>query len=50
MTAVQKFFAGIIGIAMVTTLILPDRKTTQVIDAAGRFTQGVLGTAMTGKA
>lgn len=31
---------------MVTTLILPGRQTPAVINSAGRFFQGSLGTAM----
>lgn len=35
-----------IGLAMFTTAVLPGRQTDKVIDAAGRFVRGVLGTAM----
>lgn len=35
-----------IGLAMFTTAVLPGRTTDKVIDAAGRFVRGVLGTAM----
>ena len=42
----EKIASGIIAIAMVTTLILPKRKTADVIDAfTGLFT-GTLKTAM----
>lgn len=37
---------GIIGVAMVTTLILPGRKTDTVIKAAGGVFNGALGKAM----
>lgn len=50
MSTVEKFMAGLIGIAMVTTLILPKRQTPQVINAATGFVRGTLSTAMgTGK-
>lgn len=37
---------GIIGVAMVTTLVLPGRKTDVVIKAGGNFFNGALGRAM----
>lgn len=46
MTAIQKFMTGLIGIAMITTLILPNRQTPQVIGAVKDLTVGALGTAM----
>lgn len=50
MTTVEKFMAGIVGIALITTLILPKRQTPQVIGAATGFVRGTLSTAMgTGK-
>lgn len=50
MGTAEKIAMGIIGIGMVTTLILPDRKTPQVIDAFTRLFRGSLATAMgTGK-
>lgn len=50
MTAFEKVAAGIIGIGLVTTLLLPGRQTVGVIDAFGRLTRGTLATAMgTGK-
>ncbi len=42
----EKIASGIVAIAMVTTLILPKRKTPEVIDALGKLFKGVLGTAM----
>lgn len=50
MTTIEKFMAGLVGIALVTTLILPKRQTPQVINAATGFVRGTLSTAMgTGK-
>jgi hypothetical protein len=46
MSTVEKFMAGVVGIALVTTLILPNRKTADVIKAFTGFTRGTLGTAM----
>lgn len=42
----EKIAAGIMGLALVTTLILPKRQTPAVISAFGGATAGVLGTAM----
>jgi hypothetical protein len=51
MTAIQKAMMGVIGIAMVTTLVLPNRQTAKVMGATGGAARGVLATAMgTGKA
>jgi len=41
-----KIIMAVIGIGMVTTLILPDRQTPRVIDAAAGGTARLLGTAM----
>jgi hypothetical protein len=50
MSTAEKFMAGIVAIALVTTLILPKRQTPQVINAATGFVRGTLATAMgTGK-
>jgi hypothetical protein len=50
MGAGEKIAMGIIAIGTITTLILPDRKTPQVIDAITRLFRGSLATAMgTGK-
>lgn len=35
-----------IGLAMLTTVSLPNRQFAKVVDAAGRFVQGTLGVAM----
>jgi len=51
MSTIEKFLMGVVGVALVTTLILPKRQTPQVINAAGSFARGVVATAMgTGKA
>lgn len=50
MSTIEKFMAGIVGIALVTTLILPKRQTPAVIQAATGFVRGTMATAMgTGK-
>lgn len=50
MSTAEKIAMGIIGLATITTLILPKRQTPQVIDAAARLFRGSLATAMgTGK-
>lgn len=46
MSTVEKLGASIIGLAMVTTLILPGRQTVPVINAGSRLLTRVLGTAM----
>lgn len=46
MSTVEKFLMGAIGIAMVTTLILPKRQTAPVIAAASQLITGTIGTAM----
>lgn len=42
----QKIGMGVILVALVTTVSLPDRVFYKVIDAGRRFVQGTLGTAM----
>lgn len=50
MNTIQKSATAVIGIAMVTTLILPNRQTAQVIGAVRDLFRGTLATAMgTGK-
>lgn len=49
MSTIEKFLMGAVGIALVTTLVMPGRQTPQVINAFTRFTRGTLGTAMTGR-
>lgn len=46
MSTLQKIAMGIIGIGLVTTLILPDRQTPQVVNAFSNLFTGSLGTAM----
>jgi hypothetical protein len=51
MSTAEKIGMGIIGLATITTLILPKRQTPAVIDAFTRLFRGSLATAMgTGKA
>ncbi len=49
MNTLNKFVVGVVAIGMVTTLVLPDRKTAQVAGKILNGTRGLLGTAMTGK-
>jgi len=50
MSGVQKILMAVVGVAGITTLILPKRQTPQVIGAATSFFRGSLATAMgTGK-
>lgn len=50
MGTAEKVATGIIGLAMITTLILPRRQTPQVINAFFSGFRGTLSTAMgTGK-
>ncbi len=37
MSTVEKVALGIVGVAFVTTILLPDRKAPQVIDAVRRL-------------
>jgi hypothetical protein len=46
MSTVEKVLMGIIGVAMVTTVILPGRQTPQVLNAFGNVFSGSLKTAM----
>jgi hypothetical protein len=46
MSTVQKLGMGIIGVALVATLVLPGRQTPAVLNAFGQFTTGTLSTAM----
>lgn len=49
MSTIEKLGLGIIGIAMLTTALLPGRQTVGVLNAAGGIFQGSLRTAITGK-
>lgn len=46
MSTAQKLGMAVIGLAVITTLILPGRQTVPVVNAFGAFTQGTLATAM----
>lgn len=46
MSTAEKVLTAIVGVAMVTTLVLPKRQTPAVINAAGGAFSKVLGTAM----
>jgi hypothetical protein len=46
MSTVEKIAMGIVGVALVTTLILPGRQTPAVLNAAGSVFSGSLKTAM----
>lgn len=46
MGTLEKLGMGIIGVAMVTTALLPDRQTAAVLDAFRKLFTGSLGTAM----
>lgn len=46
MTGFQRLGVLVIGLAMLTTISLPDRKFAQALDAGTRFVTGTLGTAM----
>lgn len=45
MSTAQKFLMGIIGIAFVTTLILPGRQTVPVLSGASKLITGSVSTA-----
>lgn len=49
MSTVQKVLLGFIGLGMLTSAILPDRKTAEVAKAVGGVFTGSLKTAMTGR-
>ncbi len=49
MSTIEKVALAIVGVAMVTTLMLPKRQTPQVIKATQGLFQGSLYTAITGK-
>lgn len=46
---VQIFVTGVVTIGIITALVLPGRNTVSTINAAGGFSKGLLGTAITGK-
>jgi hypothetical protein len=50
MSSVERIALAIVAVALVTTLILPNRQTPKVIQASGNAFRGSLATAMgTGK-
>lgn len=49
MSSLEKIAMAIVGVAMVTTLVLPGRQTPAVAKAFGGVFSGSLRTAMTGK-
>lgn len=46
MSTIEKVLMGIVGVAMVTTVILPGRQTPAVLNAFGSVFNGSLRTAM----
>lgn len=46
MSSAERIIGAIVAIGLVTTLILPNRMTPQVIGATSGFFNGALGTAM----
>lgn len=46
MTTAQKLVAGLVAIGMITTLVLPNRQSAQVITAGANGGARLLGTAM----
>jgi len=46
MSTLEKFLTGIVGVAMVTTLVLPKRQTPTVVGAFGTALSRVMGTVM----
>jgi hypothetical protein len=46
MGTVEKIALAIVGVALVTTLVLPGRQTPKVIDAVSNLFRGSLATAM----
>ena len=48
MSAVQKVALGLVGVAALTTLVLPSHKGVQLIGASGNALSGLFGTVITG--
>lgn len=46
MTTAEKVLMGLVGIGMVTTLVLPGRQTSSIINAVSDLFRGSLATAM----
>lgn len=49
MGSIERIMLAVVGVAMVTTLILPGRQTPAVIRAGGEGFSRALSTAMTGR-
>jgi membrane DNA delivery protein len=48
MSDLEKIMVAIVGVALVTTLVLPKRNTASVLTAGGTAISSVLGTAING--
>jgi hypothetical protein len=46
MGTVERVALAVVGVAFITTLILPDRQTAKVIQAGGEFFTSALKTSM----
>jgi hypothetical protein len=46
MSTIEKVAMGLVGIGMITTLVLPGRQTSKVIDSVSGLFRGSLATAM----
>jgi hypothetical protein len=46
MSTLERVAMAIVGVALVTTLVLPDRRTAQVLTAGGNVFTNALRTAM----
>lgn len=49
MSSIEKFLVAVVGIALITTLVLPGRQTPAVFSSAGSAVSGLLSTAMGNK-
>jgi hypothetical protein len=49
MSELSRVAMAIVAVAMVTTLVLPNRGTEKVVRAGGQAFQGSIATAITGK-
>lgn len=49
MDILQTLIAGAVAIGMLTAVLLPNRQTVPVLNAANRFVTGVLHTSITGQ-
>lgn len=48
--SIDILIAGVVTIGIITALMLPGRQTASVVKATGQASQGLLGTAISGKA